>query len=196
MSSRKSSRRSSVRSSRASRASSNNKDNDTDNIQFAINTELAKGIEKENTKSIASRIPSFIVMLALYGSILYYLYNLEDADCNCIRDWRHNFIKAMCLVIIFLSFVGLFGFNMKFASFKWLAIIWFVLFIIVIYAFFTYVGDLNATQCICAVKKQPNLNSIMNFIRWLYVIIIGLFLFILLAFMMLGFSIFKSIFNK
>jgi len=184
MSSRKSSHRSSVRSSRASR---NNKEKD--NIQSTINTGLAQGIATENKKSIASRIPSFIFILALYGSILYYLYNLEDADCNCIRDWRHNFIKAMCLVVIFLSFVGLFGFNLNSTSFKWLAIIYFVLFIIVIYAFFTYVGDLNDTLCICAVKKQPNLNSIMNFMRWIYVIIIGLVLFILLAFMVLGFSI-------
>lgn len=193
MSSRKSSRRSSARSSRAS---SNSKEKDIDNIQSAINTGLTKGIATENKKTIASRIPSFIFILALYGSILYYLYNLEDVDCNCIRDWRHNFIKAMCLVAIFLSFVGLFGFELKLTSLKWLAIIYFVLFIIVIYAFFTYVGDLNDTQCTCAVKKQPNLNSIMNFIRWLYVIIGGLVVFTLIVFMILGYSLFKSISNK
>jgi len=178
MSSRKSSRRS---SSNSSRASSNNKEKD--NIQLTINT----------------GIPSFIFILALYGSILYYLYNLEDADCNCIRDWRHNFIKAMCLVIIFLSFVGLFGFNLNLTSLKLLAIIfiiWTVLFIIVIYAFFTYVGDLNATQCTCAVKKQPNLNSIMNFIRWLYVLIIGSVLFFTIVITVLGYSLLKSIFRK
>jgi len=185
MSSRKSSRRS-------SRKSSNNKAKDMNNFQSAINTEIAK----EHKNSIASRIPTFIFTLALYGTILYYLYNLEDADCNCIRDWRHNFIKAMCLVIIFLSFIGLFGFNLNSNSFKWLSIIYFVLFIIVIYAFFTYIGDLNDTQCVCAVKKQPNLNSIMNFIRWLYVIIIGLALLVLIAFIVLGYSLFKSISGK
>ena len=123
MSSRKSSRRS---SSSNARASSNSKEKDIDNIQSAINTQITMNKQE----SIDSRIPGFIFSLALYGLILYYLYNLEDADCNCIRDWRHNFIKAMCLVIIFLSFVGLFGFNLKSTHFKWLAIIYFVLCII------------------------------------------------------------------
>lgn len=193
MSSRKSSRGSSRSSSRrSSRKSSSNQGMDMPNIQSAINTEIAK----DNKKLVASRVPGFIFTLALYGSILYYLYNLEDADCNCIRDWRHNFIKGMCLVIIFLSFIGLFGFDLKSTSFKWLTIIYFILFIIVIYAFFTYIGDLNDTQCICAVKKQPNLNSIMNFIRWIYVIIIGLTLFVIIAFIVLGYSLFKSISGK
>ena len=189
MSSRKSSRRSSVRNSRKS---SRNQAMDLEYFQSAVK----QGIVKENKQTIASRIPSLIFPLALYGSILYYLYNLEDADCNCIRDWRHNFIKAMCLIIIFLSFIGLFGWNMNSASYKWLTIIYFVLLIINVYAFFTYVGDLNNTQCACAVKKQPNLNSIMNLLRWVYIIIIGLCLFALIAFIALGYSLFKSISGK
>jgi glucan phosphoethanolaminetransferase (alkaline phosphatase superfamily) len=187
-----SSRKSSRRSRRSSRKSSSNQTSDKDYIQSEINISMADS----NKQSIGSRIPSIIFPLALYGSILYYLYNLEDADCNCIRDWRHNFIKAMCLIIIFLSFIGLFGWNMNSASYKWLAIIYFVLLIINVYAFFTYVGDLNNTQCACAVKKQPNLNSIMNLLRWLYIIIIGLCLFALIAFIALGYSLFKSISGK
>jgi len=193
MSSRKSSRGSSRSSSRrSSRKSSSNQAMDLEDFQSAVK----QGIAKENKQTIASRIPSLIFPLALYGSILYYLYNLEDADCNCIRDWRHNFIKAMCLIIIFLSFIGLFGWNMNSASYKWLAIIYIVLLIINVYAFFTYVGDLNNTQCACAVKKQPNLNSIMNLLRWVYIIIIGLVLFALIAFIVLGYSLFKSISGK
>ena len=186
MSSRKSSRRS---SSRASRKSSSNHAMDVNDIQSEIN----KSLDKDNKKSIGSKLPHFIFILALHGSILYYLYNLEDADCNCIRDWRHNFIKAMCLVIIFLSFIGLFGLNLKSQGFKWLALIQFILFVIDVYAFFTYVGDLNRTQCSCAVNKQPNLNSIMNLIRWIYVIILGLAVLVLIAFIVLGYSFFKSL---
>lgn len=181
MSSRKSSRRSSARKS------NNNQEIDMNNIQ----KEIDKNITNEKTKSIGSRIPSFIFTLALHGAILYYIYNLEDADCNCVRDWRHNFIKAMCLIIIFLTFVGLFGFNLKSTSFKWLSIIYLVLFIIDAYAFFTYVGELNETQCSCAIKKQPNLNSIMNLIRWIFPIIIVLLLLAIIAFIILGYSLFK-----
>jgi len=182
MSSRKSSRRS-------SRKSSPHHEMDVNDIQ----TEINKSLDKNNKQSIGSKLPHFVFILALHGSILYYLYNLEDADCNCIRDWRHNFIKAMCLLIIFLSFLGLFGFSLKSPAFKWLAIIQFILVIVDTYAFFTYVGDLNDTQCVCAVKKQPNLNSIMNLIRWIFVIIIGLSILVIIAFIVIGLSIFKSI---
>ena len=185
MSSRKSSRRS-------SRGSRRNSSMDSKDIQSFVK----QGIAKENKQTIASRLPSFIFVSAMWCAILYYLYNLEDADCNCIRDWRHNFIKAMCLVVIFLSFVGLFGFDLKSSSFKWLAVIYFILFIIVIYAFFTYVGDLNDTKCSCAVDKQPKLNSIMNFLRWFYPIIIGLSLLTLITFIVLIYALFKSISSK
>ena len=161
-------------------------------FQAAVNA----GMANENKKSLASRISSFLFTLVLNGSILYYLYNLEDADCNCIRDWRHNFIKAMCLVVIFLSFVGLIGFNLKSTRFMFLALIYLILIVINIYALFTYVGDLNDTQCACAVKKQPNLNSIMNALRWLYVIIIGLSLLVIITFVGIGYSHSKSISSK
>jgi ABC-type spermidine/putrescine transport system permease subunit I len=38
------------------------------------------------------------------------------------------------------------------------------------YAFFTYIGDLNATQCVCAVNKQPNLNVVMRAYRWIIIL--------------------------
>ena len=151
-------------SRKSSRGSKSHKETD---FQAAVNA----GMANENKKSLAPRILGFIWALVLYGSILYYLYNLEDADCNCIRDWRHNFIKAMCLVVIFLSFIGLFGFNLKTPGFGFIALIYLVLFIIVIYAFFTYVGDLNATQCTCAVKKQSGLNTAMRVYRWLLLLV-------------------------
>ena len=46
--------------------------------------------------------------------------------------------------------------------------------IINFYAFFTYIGDLNATKCSCAVDKQPTLNSIMNALRWFQLVAYGL----------------------
>ncbi len=190
MPSRKSSRGSSRNSSRrSSRKSSRNNSMALNNFQ----SDIDKSMPKDTQKSIGSKMPHFIFTLALQGSILYYLYNLEDADCNCIRDWRHNFIKGMSLLIIFFSFIALIGFDLKNSAFKWLVIIKFILTIINVYAFFTYVGDLNKTQCSCAVNKQPILNSIMNFIRWLYVIIIGLALLVLIAFIVLGYSLFKSL---
>lgn len=163
-------------------------------FEAAVNANFAK----ENKKSLASKIPGFVFTLLLNSSILYYLYNLEDADCNCIRDWRHNFIKVMCLVIMFLSFINLFGYNLKSTGFIFLALIYVILIIINIYAFFTYVDDLNTTQCTCAVKKQPNLNSIMNALRWLYVFIplLGFVLILITAFVGIRFFNSITIFSK
>jgi hypothetical protein len=192
MSARKSSRSGSRASSRGSRKSIRNQEVEMPNITSEIN----KSLEKDNKGSQGSKVVHFIFILALHGSILYYLYNLEDADCNCIRDWRHNFVKGMSLLIIFISFIGLFGFDLKKQGFKWLLLIQFVLFIIDVYAFFTYVGDLNETQCACAVNKQPNLNSIMNLIRWIFAIVIVLSIVSGIAFIVLGYSLVKSISEK
>jgi magnesium-transporting ATPase (P-type) len=61
-----------------------------------------------------------------------------------------------------------------------------------IYAFFTYVGELNKTKCKCAVDKQPLLNKIMDVYRWFQVIII-LFIVIAIIFIIL---FMRSIFSK
>jgi len=39
--------------------------------------------------------------------IIMYLNNLEDKSCNCIMDWRHNYIKYFCGVIIILEILTL-----------------------------------------------------------------------------------------
>jgi hypothetical protein len=186
---RKSSRRN---ESRSSRKSKHNHKMDL----YPTPSEINKSLDKNNNKSIYSKIPHFIFILALHGSILYYLYNLEDVDCNCIRDWRHDFVKGMSLLIIFISFIGLIGFDLKNTAFKWLALIQFILFGIDVYAFFTYIGDLNNTQCICAITKQPNLNSIMNLIRWIFAIVIILSVVVVFAFIILSYSFVKSIYGK
>jgi len=138
------------------------------------------------------QIPGFILNCILYGSILYYLYNLEDADCNCIRDWRHNFIKAMCFITIFMGLIFfIFAFNIK--IFITLYIIQLLLFVVLVYAFFTYVSDLNTTQCVCAVKKQPNLNSIMNVLRFILLFILIITILIIILFASLINTIIKSL---
>lgn len=121
----------------------------------------------ENKKSLASRIPSFLFTLVLNGAILYYLYNLEDADCNCIRDWRHNFCKAYALLVLG---VGVLLISLHHLC-KGFMIIYYIIALVNVYAFFTYVGDLNATQCTCAVKKQSGLNSVMSVYRWILLLV-------------------------
>jgi hypothetical protein len=128
-----------------------------------------------------------IIAIIIQSLIIYYLYNLEDIDCNCIRDWRHNYIKYFA--ILFIAYCAL---NLIIKLPYSLIIIIGILQGINIYAFFTYIGDLNETKCKCAIDKQPLLNSTMNVLRWVQVIIIIINLF---AFIWL-FMLFRLFFKK
>ena len=92
--------------------------------------------------------------------------NLEDNNCNCIRDSRHNFIKyitifnIICLVLLLydktilenvdliILFINLFN------SFK----------------FYTYIRDLNNTKCSCVITKQKYVNNFLYI--WRYILLI------------------------
>lgn len=161
MSSRKSSRRSS------SRASSKNGNNDLIAESYSIDSSGNKTV-RDISQPIF--IVAFVISVIVQCSVLYYLYNLEDADCNCIRDWRHNFCKiyallVLCVGVIFLGLQHLC---------KGFMILYYLIGLVNVYAFFTYVGDLNATQCTCAVNKQSNMNSVMRLYRWL-LLVAGIF---------------------
>ena len=136
-----------------------------------------------------------IFSLVLQGLVIYYLINLESVDCNCIRDWRHNYIKyfaifAICWSVLLIIIPSLSEKNNN------LNLIVMILTLMNIYAFFTYIGDLNATKCVCAVDKQPTLNTFMNFLRWVQLIsLIIMVLFIILFFLFIG-SILKKILAK
>jgi len=147
----------SSRKSARSSSKNNNANNSAESYSIA-----ASGNKKTSALSENIFIFAFAISIIIQGSVLYYLYNLEDADCNCIRDWRHNFCKAFALLVLFVGIVliGL-GHLCKLGM-----IIYYILGLINVYSFFTYVGDLNSTQCSCAVNKQSNLNMIMRGYRW------------------------------
>jgi hypothetical protein len=156
MSSRKSSRRSSSRDS--NKSADNN---------FIAESYTVDGGDKKLSNIIRSAfIALFIFSVIVQCSVLYYLYNLDDADCNCIRDWRHNFCKIYALLVLA---VGVIVIGLQHLC-KGFMILYYIVSLINVYAFFTYVGDLNATQCTCAVNKQYNLNTIMRIYRWLLIL--------------------------
>jgi hypothetical protein len=93
----------------------------------------------------------------------------------------------MCLLGIFLGIVNLAGLNTT--VHKIIIIILLILGLFNIYAFFTYIGELNYTKCACAVDKQPNLNSIMQFLRWMPIIILGLAVVSIIILAIFGFAL-------
>ena len=93
--------------------------------------------------------------------IIYYLINLEHNYCDCIRDWRHNYIKYTAIFLILI--------NLLLETHETSGIL--IIFqIIYVYAFYTYIRDLDNTKCECAVVKQEKLHKFLNVWRYLMVI--------------------------
>ena len=111
--------------------------------------------------SLGLKIFIFILSFAFNGAILYYLYNLEDETCKCIRDWRHNFIKGMCILSFIITLISLINAN-TLSMYPHIMTLINLLGFVVFYAIYTYVSDLQTTKCSCAIDKQPHLNKFMK----------------------------------
>jgi hypothetical protein len=118
-----------------------------------------------------------IVAVLYQGVILNYVMNLEDKLCNCIRDWRHDFIKyfsaAMIVWTTIILLLALTGFKNEMLKklLKALSIALSLCNLINIWCLYTYVGDLNSTNCSCAVDKQKIANDFLYV--WRYVLVAG-----------------------
>ena len=113
--------------------------------------------------SIGYIILSILYTILLNGCILYYLYNLTLPSCNCIRDWRHNFMKNVAYFNIIMSFLSLIITNITENIILKLLLGLFTIVIntINLYAFYTYINDMTNNNCKCATEKQPQLTIIL-----------------------------------
>ena len=121
-----------------------------------------------------------LVSVLYQGVILNYVMNLEDKLCNCIRDWRHDFVKyfstAMICWAILILLLALTGFKNEMLKqlLKVLSIVLSLCNLINIWCLYTYVGDLNSTNCSCAIDKQRISNDFLYI--WRYVLVAGVIL--------------------
>jgi hypothetical protein len=112
------------------------------------------------------------VGIAVNAAVLYYIIKLEAEHCKCIRDWRHTFIKVFTMVSIGISVLLMTPVvsMMMLPVLMGLLAVMTLISVVNVYAFFTYVGDLNNTQCACAVSEMSGLNKGMLVLRWVYVV--------------------------
>ena len=121
-----------------------------------------------------------LVSVLYQGVILNYVMNLEDKLCNCIRDWRHDFVKyfstAMICWAILILLLALTGFKNEMLKqlLKVLSIVLSLCNLVNIWCLYTYVGDLNSTNCSCAIDKQRISNDFLYI--WRYVLVAGVIL--------------------
>ena len=109
-----------------------------------------------------------ILTIIILTLTIYYLNNLEDETCNCVRDWRHNFIKYTSILNIIL-FVIIY-INEKVLS-KISNIMTFIKIIILI-TFISYIRDLETTKCECAIAKQKNLYNILYYYNYILAFVV------------------------
>ena len=132
-----------------------------------------------SSKQIKINILIVITLISVIyqGVILNYVMTLEEKLCNCIRDWRHDFVKYFATAMIGWSFLilllALTGFKNEMMKIllKVLSIVLGLCNLINIWCLYTYVGDLNSTNCSCAVDKQKITNNFLYI--WRYFLVAG-----------------------
>lgn len=148
----------------------------------SVSKSASRKMPMDTDNAVTSKGMIFWCIIILDVLILYYLHNLEDDDCVCAinwkTDWRHNYIKYFTITLICANILKLLsGFRNNIVSG-----ILFILSLVNIYAFFTYVNDINTNKCVCATEKQKTLNWFMYLYAYLRVIFIILGIFMLIAF--------------
>ena len=130
--------------------------------------------------------------------ILYYVYYLEQEKCKCIMTWHHNYIKyylsafivlIVCAITINLDKIieSLFseetavGFRLIPKSFlvmqnNKISLIGLLLLLVVIitniiylYSVYVYVGELDKTQCGCAMHDMKYLHNTLYYFRYIMI---------------------------
>ena len=125
----------------------------------------SKSSKQNSLIDISISFMSYLIIIYINLLIISYLSKLEHNQCDCIRDWRHNYIKYITFYsLIYISLLSYINFK---------SIIGIIIFIYsyYIYAFYTYIRDLDNTKCKCAVVKQEKLHKFLNIWRYIFPII-------------------------
>jgi hypothetical protein len=139
-------------------------------------------ITNTNTNPINVIMTSIIVII--YNLlILGYLITLEGQKCKCIRDWRHDFLKYFSTMMIIYSIILIILSGTTYKNNIIVMITHHILMILSfvnIWCLYTYIGDLDRTQCSCALIDQRNMHYFLYIWRYILVgmIILGLLLII------------------
>ena len=166
-------------SRKSSSKSSKNNNNDK-------TTSMTIGDSNKQPSSI-SIITTTLFIILYHLLVLGYIITLEGQKCDCIRDWRHNFIKYYSYSMIVYSLIIIILTGTSYRNHMIVMILQNVLLclsVISIFCLYTYVGDLDKTFCKCAIEKQKNMHYFLYIWRYILVgsLVFGLFMIIVGAF--------------
>ena len=126
-----------------------------------------------------------VIMNTIFISIIYnvcvlgYLLNLEENDCNCFLDWRHDFMKYYSILLIVWGLINL-SFNLYNSKNELVVMInniSMLAFFINIWCLYSYVGILDYTKCLCAIDKSKFMHYFLYVFRYMLVGLIFVSLF-------------------
>lgn len=117
-------------------------------------------------------------LLKLIGPalILYYVYYLEQEKCKCVMTWHHNYIKyyllafivfILCAITINLEPLIKSLFSKETATGLLLLLVVIITNIIYLYSVYKYVGELDKTQCGCAMHDMKYLHNTLYYFRYI-----------------------------
>ena len=136
----------------------------------------AESLKSSNGNNIKIDISHSVIVIIYNLLVLSYIIQLEDKKCGCITDWRHDFIKYFSIVLIIWGIItilfGLTGSNNSFVML--IRNILMIGALINIWCLYTYVGDLDKTNCMCAINQQKNMHYFLYL--WRYVLVGALIL--------------------
>lgn len=140
------------------------------------------------SKSLKTDLPhkhgmNICVLVAILYNLLVVMYmiNLEDASCGCLSDWRHDYIKYFSSILVVIGlFTLLISFDKTSVFAKLMRLLLVFASIVNIYCLFTYIGELDATRCLCAIEKQKKMHYFLYL--WRYILVIYLIISICLGF--------------
>ena len=134
---------------------------------------MSSVVKKSNV--IETNATGAVISILFNTLILTYVMKLEDKLCNCIMDWRHEFLKYFSGILIVKSFLMLLvkdiPNNMMMMTLRSILMAGGL---VNFWCLYTYVGDLDRTNCQCAISKQKDLHYFLYTIRYLMLISIVL----------------------
>lgn len=117
------------------------------------------------------KFANYLMSVLVNGLILYYVYYLEQDKCNCDRDWRHDYIKYFSLTLIVLNTLLLVVSDYLCLTTQSYIISFMIVFnLINIYCIYTYIGELDRDKCLCAVKDNAVLHTVLYYYRYLLIL--------------------------
>jgi len=122
---------------------------------------------------------TFFISIIYNLCVLGYILNIESKDCNCFRDWRHNFMKYYSIILIIWGILNITFklYNNKNELVNVINTITMFAYIINIWCLYTYVGILDYTKCSCAIDNSKKMHYFLYLFRYVIVGLIFLSLF-------------------